>query len=228
MSAADAPDWQRVVQTVQSTGAVPDAPDWERIAVGPGGTPIGPTPGGSTSSPYYVAGFSALTCDPLAAPNTPTHAAGVISLTCFTAARTFTCRYVTFAVSGAAVTPNENYIGVYAIGTPLVSTAMTLVGATGSGACDGPFEGTNVQKVFFATSFTLQANTLYACAILNNGGTPKFDQGLAASLPAANPFGSSWPMLSVTNASYTSLPASINYADVTEDQAFWLMYFSEQ
>lgn len=41
MSAQDAPDWQKVVETVTETGEVTDAPDWERVVVGPGGTPVG-------------------------------------------------------------------------------------------------------------------------------------------------------------------------------------------
>lgn len=38
---SDAPDWQRIVTTLSSAGAVSDAPDWERIVVGPGGVPVG-------------------------------------------------------------------------------------------------------------------------------------------------------------------------------------------
>lgn len=41
MTSLDAPDWERIVTTVQAAGDVPDAPDWQRLVVGPGGTPVG-------------------------------------------------------------------------------------------------------------------------------------------------------------------------------------------
>jgi hypothetical protein len=37
----DAPDYQKVVITVPSTGMVTDAPDWQRVIVSPGGAPVG-------------------------------------------------------------------------------------------------------------------------------------------------------------------------------------------
>jgi hypothetical protein len=183
MSITDAPDWQEIVTTVINTGTVPDSPDWQNTVVGPGGVPVGPSPGGGQSSPYYAAGFLAITCDPLA--------------------------------------------GVYSMGTPNVSTHATLVQTTAAGACDTPFNSNNIQKVAFASPQVLQTNTIYALAVLNNGGTPKFDEGTAASLPAANPFGTTWPFLSVTTASFTSLPASIAYSTVTQTAAFWLFYLSQ-
>ena len=42
MPGPDSPDWQATIQIVPS--AQNDAPDWQVIAVGPGGTPITPTP----------------------------------------------------------------------------------------------------------------------------------------------------------------------------------------
>lgn len=41
MASNDAPDWERVVTTVEAMGDVPDAPDWQRIVVGEGGAPVG-------------------------------------------------------------------------------------------------------------------------------------------------------------------------------------------
>jgi hypothetical protein len=227
MSAMDAPDWQEVTVTVQSTGAVPDSPDWQNTVVGPGGVPVGPSPGGGQNSPYYAAGFLGITCDPLAANSTPTHNAGTISLTPFVPAVSFTANFVSFAVSAAVCTPNQNFIGVYSMGQPNVSTHATLVQTTAPGACDTPFNSSNIQKVAFASPQVLSPNTIYALAVLNNGGTPKFDEGTAASLPAANPFGTTWPFLSVTTASFTSLPASIAYASVTQTATFWLFYLSQ-
>src|ERR1039457_1120521 len=37
----DSPDWQETIQVVPSADL--DAPDWQVVAVGPGGTPIGPS-----------------------------------------------------------------------------------------------------------------------------------------------------------------------------------------
>jgi len=223
----DAPDWQRILTTVEATGDVPDAPDWERIAVAPGGNPIGPTPGGGSLSPYFVAGFKALTVDPAAVTQVDGHDEGNIALTVFTPFTTFTVNYVYFIVGGVSgLTPNENYIGIYDCGVKAANT-YTLLCATAAGVCDTAFASSGYKKVALTNPVTLSGTSNYALAVLNNGATPSFDFAEPNNSATPNPLSTTYPFRSYTNSTFTTLPSSIAYSAVTLTGVLWMFFMSD-
>lgn len=229
MPSIDAPDWQRVIVTVQASGDVPDAPDWERIVVGPGGTPVGPTPGGiSTTSYYYALGYLGLTVDPTVTNATSSHAAGLVSLNAFTAFASATAGFVTLQVNSAAsVTANQNYVGIYDSGQASAGRG-TLLATSAAGACDAVFNSNGVHKIALSTTVNLVAGQMYYAAFLNNGGTPGF-QNCSLVNPntgAINPLGTTFPTRYDPAGSFTTLPATAPFAGSTLQAGPWLMFIS--
>jgi hypothetical protein len=223
----DAPDWQRLLVTVNAAGDVPDAPDWERIAVAPGGQPIGPTPGGGVVSPYYVAGFKALTVDPATVTGVTGHATGVVALIVFTPFTTFTVNYVYCIIGGTSgLTPNENYLGIYDCGQTTAST-YTLLCATAAGVCDTAFATGGYQKIAIHNPVSLSGSENYALALLNNGANPSFDYAAPNNSATPNPLSTNYPFRSFSTATHTTLPTSIAYSAVTLTNDIWMFFMAD-
>lgn len=226
MPSVDAPDWQRVVTTVTSTGAVPDAPDWQRIVVGPAGTPIGPTPGGGVISPYFTAGFIGVSGDPTACNNSFSHANGVLSLVLFSALATKAATSLWAVVnSGEAVTAHENFMTIYDTGQTTAGTA-TLIGATAVGACDTPFTVTGVHQIALSAPVPLIEGENYYVGIISNGSTPGFVGGQVNTNFTLNPLGLTLPFRAFGPGPYTTPPASLAFAAMTLTNTTWLVYVS--
>lgn len=227
MSTADSPDFQTNVVSVTETGEVPDAPDFTTVVVGPGGTPVGPPPGGGLFSPYYIAGLKAATVDPAACTQVTGHTAGNIALTVFTPFASFTANYVYFIVGGASgLTPNENYMGVYDMGVKTANT-MTLLSATAAGVCDTAFASNGYKKVALTPAVTLQDNANYAFALLNNGASPSFDFAEPNNSATPNPLSTNYPFRSFTTSTFTTLPSTIAYSAVTLTGVLWMFFLSD-
>ena len=220
----DAPDWQRIITTVAATGDVPDAPDWERIAVGPGGTPVGPAPGGGIISVYYNAGFVGVTVDPNAAVNTSNHTEGVVALTIFSALATVAATGLTFLVYGGdAVTANQNFLGIYDVGQTTAGHA-TLLGATAAGVCDTPFANTGLHTVNFSSPIPLIEGESYYVGLLNNGGIPGFPEAQPPQQQIINPLGLTYPFRAFLPAPNTVFPSSIAFSALTLNNTAWLFF----
>lgn len=229
MPTVDAPDWQRVVQTVTTTGAVPDAPDWQRIVVGPGGQPAGPLQGGGILTPYYLRGFYGITCDPEVATQTVGHTQGQIAFVIFSALATFTANFIWAIVGGTGgLTPNENFVGIYDSGQATPST-LTLLGKSAVGACDTAFATTGVKKIAISPGVACTAGQNYMLAFLNNGASPSFplSETSPSSGLAVNPEGLTFPYRSISTATFTALPSSIAFSALTLSYPVWLFYVTQ-
>lgn len=222
----DAPDWQRIITTVIATGDVPDAPDWERIVVGPGGAPVGPAPGGSITTPYFAAGYLAVTMDPITAAGTGSHDDLVLSFTAFSPFESATISHVTaVTISGAATTTNESFIAIYDSGQTTAGTA-TLLAQTAAGACDVPFRNTGVHIIPFASSVALTGGAFYYVAFMNLGATPQFPVDTAASAATLNPLGLTLPFRWFFTLVGTTPPATVAFSAGTLTTSTWLFYLS--
>jgi hypothetical protein len=226
MTTPDAPDWEHIVQTVEATGDVPDAPDWERIVVGPGGTPVGPSPGGGVISLYYQAGFIGLTVDPAAVQSNSGHTEGVVGLITFTALATAEANYVyAIMAGGASCTADENFVGIYDQGN-ITADTFTLLAATATGVCDTPFADGGIQKLALSSSASLTEGLNYAVGFLNNGGAPTFCSASVTIEQACNPLGTTYPFRVFLAAPNTSLPHTIAYSATSLTNNVWLWYVS--
>lgn len=225
MSVTDSPDWQNVV-TIRSGGTVTDAPDWSEVVTGPGGTPVGPTPGGGPYTIYFNLGFKAITLDPMAAQSSVGRPAGRIDMTMFSPFVTFSCTQVTWPTYlGSAVTANQNFIGIYDTGQHTAGTA-TLLAQTAVGACDTPFATTGTHTLPFTSSVTLTAGQNYYITPLNNGGTPGFVNGSADNPYSLNPLGLAPPVVAFLNGPNTTLPATVLISSLTSLTDVFLFYLN--
>ena len=226
MSTPDAPDWQRVVQTVQSTGAVPDAPDWERIVVGPGGAPVGGGGGGGgagglTPAVYGWQQWSAPLWTITNYPAWPV--AGGILLVGMVAgsAATWSSAFVRVINVGTSPVTDENYVGLYAATISGGSlSSLALVASSAAGAADNAWTVAGFTPVDFATAYKVTAGTLYYAAFLANmGGYPDIGgpQGTIYGLDSAI------PLAAYSSGPYTALPSSLTSADLTAfpQTTFW-------
>ena len=221
----DAPDWQRIVVTVTSTGAVPDAPDWQRIVVGPAGAPVGGGGVGGSLIGFYTAnGIMGVTCDPAACTGTATHGGGNISLNAFQALTTGTAGHVYLIVqSGRIPTANQNYIGIYDAGATTAGTA-TLLGATAPGVVDAVETAIGAYKLPLAAGVPLTAGKMYYFAMLFNANGPGMMLGTQWDPKAANPFGNTFPFQCNTTGTFTTLPATIAFSSTVTFNDIWNGY----
>ena len=222
----DAPDWQRIVTTVTTTGAVPDAPDWQRIVVGPAGTPVGPAPGGSVITPYYAAGYKAVTVDPTTVTATLGHDDLVMSFVAFSPFVTGPVSNVTAIVTGGAnTTTNESFICIYDSGQASAGHA-TLLGQTTAGVCDTPFRNTGTHIIPFASSINLVEGGFYYLGFMNLGAAPSFAEAPAATATTLNPMGLTLPFRWFFTLSGTIPPTSVAFSAGVLTTFSWLFYLS--
>lgn len=227
MSSIDAPDWERLVVTVKAEGDVPDAPDWERIVVGPGGTPVGGTSTSWWTNIYVQAGYGASTIFPFAVDS----AAGIsndhVCLVPFSPFITFSCGHTTmYTNSTAAVSSNENFLGIYDVGATTANTA-TLLASTATGAIDSEIGvvGTHTYAFSSAVTLTVGVNYYYAILVTSAGG-PGFPGVTNSSPNFWNPQGVTFPITAQSTAVETSLPASIAFSAMTAIDEIWLAFLS--
>lgn len=213
MSVTDAPDWQRIVTTVQAAGDVPDAPDWQRIVVGPGATPVGGGSGGGLLSTYYNAEFLGVTIDPTGTTTSAVPRASSVTFMMFAPFKTATANYIWPNIyTGGTPTANECFMAIYDTGQATAGYA-TLLGATATGACDVPFSQTGPHKIALATPVALTAGQNYYAAMLNNYSAAVGNiYANAINGNAANPLGLTLPFAANSPATYTSLPSSLAFS----------------
>lgn len=226
----DAPDWQRVVATVQVVGAVPDAPDWERIVVGPGAGPIPVASGGATSI-YLGGGFLGVTTDPAPVSSSGAHIQGVIGLLAFTPFATGTVNniYVPVEASSSGFTPNQNFVGIYDMGITTANT-FTRLATSAAGVCDTVFNTAGMHKVPLATGAEVTQGGYYAIALLNNGagGNFFFTQCNTGFTSLINPSGTAWPVRAFTTSTTNiALASSVAFSACSLSFDTWLLYASE-
>lgn len=223
MSTPDAPDWQRVVQTVQSTGAVPDAPDWERIVVGPGGAPVGGGGGGgSTGEPTPAAwGWLGWTYSPILS-STSTLFGNIrdVGLALFIAPSDLTVTSITWPCyqAGSGFVTDHNYVGIYLATTSGTSvTALDLVASSAAGAADSAWASQGSTPVDLSSAYKLTAGSVYYLAQLwdtgvNSNPRPYF---LDYQWGTGGVF-NNWPTAYVqTGNTTTSLPSSLSPSGLT-------------
>lgn len=223
----DAPDWQRIVTTVQATGDVPDAPDWERIVVGPAGVPIGPGTPVNAWSPYAAAGFLGLTGDPVFYVNTAGHEPGVLGLVMFTALATGTAGHVwAYVTANGALTANENYLCIYDAGQATAGTATKLA-QTAAGTCDSPFNTTGMHELALSSGASLVQGQNYFVGVINNGSNaPIFVTQTSPQPIWLNPVGNAYPIRCFSPGPYTSPPGSVAFSSLSTTGNTWLFYVS--
>ena len=226
MSTPDAPDWQRVVQTVQSTGAVPDAPDWQRVVVGPGGAPVGGGGGGGGSGlTPAIYGWQQWSAPLWTITNYPAWPVGngsilLVGMVAESAA-TWSSAFVRVINVGTSPTPNSNYVGLYAATVTSGSlSSLELVASSAAGAADNAWTVAGFTPVDFATAYKVTAGTLYYAAfLLDMGGQP------AIGGPQGTIFGldSAIPLSAYATGPYSALPSSLTSADLTAlpQTTFW-------
>lgn len=230
MSSIDAPDWQRIVQTVEAAGDVPDAPDWERIVVGPGGTPTGPVQGGGILTPYYQRGFYGITCDPAIVTQFVAHATGNLALVIFSALTNFTANNIWAIVgAGSGLTTNQNYVAIYDTGQATANT-FTRLAVSAAGVCDTAFAHSGVQKIPLSSGVALTSGQSYMLAFLNNSSSTPPSFPLSETSPssgaAVNPEGLTFPYRAVMSGTQTSMPSTIAFSAVGLSYPVWLFYVS--
>jgi hypothetical protein len=167
----DAPDWERILVTVEAMGDVPDAPDWQRIAVGPGGTPVTGGGGGPSFlglySPYYLG----VTMDPQGAQNTVGTLGGYHWMMAFVATATGPAHNILLPLNNTGTyTSGTTWAGLYDFGQTTPNT-FTLLAQTASGAAATAWDPGGFTSVALSTNPTLTAGQTYAVAVLSNGGT---------------------------------------------------------
>lgn len=226
MPSVDAPDWQRIVTTVQATGDVPDAPDWERIVVGPAGVPIGPGTPINSWSPYASAGFLGVTGDPIFYVNTGAHQSQVLSLVMFTALASGTAGHIwAYVTANGAGTANENYLCIYDAGqtTPNVATKLAQ---TAAGVCDAPFNSTGMHELALSSGAVLAQGQNYYVGLITNGSNPLFVTQTSPQPIWLNPVGVTYPIRVFSAGPYTTPPGSVAFSATTVTGNAWLFYVS--
>lgn len=226
MSAQDAPDWQKIVTTVTEGGEVTDAPDWERVVVGPGGTPV--SGGASGYGPPVPGDFDLLywTMSPRDITSNQGLQPGGLYLSYLSVAKLVTVTKLTVDIESTidSFTANENFLGIYSTTVSGgVLTTLTLVAQTAAGAADGPLANTGYQAVDLSASYSM-ASGAYLLAVLTNwtgSTTPTiYSNGNSDRWPA--PYGDSYALTSWPSNTYTSLPSSLDVADLNANYNLWM------
>jgi len=211
MASLDAPDFQTVITTVESTGDVPDAPDFQEIAVAPGGKPIS---GGGTSypGPYSTAQiweYGFFTMDPCAVTTSAALLSGQVYLAAFVALNTVSVLEVSFLVNSAGTgTADECYIGIYA-SSASTQRPTDLLGSSAAGVLEGYLSSTGLVSPPFSDYISLTAGTLYYFALLYNGTTCTL-LGAAPPNGEALAIGTNLPVFTSRisqSGGYTTLPS---------------------
>lgn len=210
MASNDAPDWERVVVTVEATGDVPDAPDWERIVVGSGGTPIGGGGvGTSLIQPFVNAGFLGVTMHPYTGIGGASLLGGTLYIMPFAASATATVNNVLLAVAtGTSLTSTTTIAGIYDWGEATAGT-MTLLCASASGAAATVWASSGIHPVAMSTHPTLTAGKTYAVAVQIGGG-PLPVEGLTLSGISTGGL-ATFPIGASLGGSATTLPGTITF-----------------
>lgn len=217
----DAPDWQRIIKTVEAMGDVPDAPDWERIVVGPGGTPVTAAAGASPFSPYFAMGMLGVTIDGTTESSGRSPTAGKPVFQAFTAGATGTINNIyLYIVTGASVTTNENFLSIYDWGVATANT-YTLLGQTPAGDVDAAFKTTGIAQGTLSTGVPVVAGETYVMSILCGGNYPSITSLDAVDTHINNPFFPATPISTVSTASHTTPPPTKAYSATTGNQTTW-------
>lgn len=214
MSNLDAPDFESIVTTVLTTGAVPDAPDFQSIVVGPGGVPVGGASGGSFLTPYANAGFLGVTLDQSGVTGNTGLLSPQTTLMAFAAAFTGPVHNVFLNITtGATFTSTKTYAGIYDFGQTTPGK-FTLLATSASGVAASVWLGTGTNPVSMTTNPVLTAGQTYAVAIMNDGATVTC-WGQTLSGGHAFPTYSVNPWWGNTGGSATALPTTILFSGVT-------------
>lgn len=205
MSAQDAPDWQRVVETVTETGEVTDASDWQRVVVGPGGSPVGG--GGGTSTGNWAPGdlgLSGWTFWPLLGDSGENLDSQGLFLTPFKATASVEVSYLwlMFRATATVSASATGQVGLYSFGFSggIIADAVQLA-VSGQTAAVDFFQDSAVCPVPI-TSYTLTAGKVYwaASAFYND------EDGVYPSVLSVNTL-----MVPLGGGPYLALPAGASY-----------------
>jgi hypothetical protein len=231
----DAPDWERILVTVQSEGDVPDAPDWERIAVAPGGAPIGGGGGqsGPIASDFGWVGWSFPPWQVTAGANA-VQGRGTTYLTPVKALSTTTVHGISYVVAApsSAPTSGHSYVGLYSWSgtTPLLGT-FTLLGATASGTVDASMETAGGYNELLASGVAVTAGDLYYCAFITGTANYVCESPYWFALGINYPNNSAPPPSAPMGGYYvggtSTLPSTISAAsiDFTPGNMLWMAMY---
>lgn len=219
MTTTDAPDWQRVITTVTSAGAVPDAPDWQRIVVGPGGAPVGGGGAGEVYLPGSLWGLAAQTV-PWWSANLSGNLGCVVGAVYMTTLnmtnkQTVSNVWVDLAVSFTPNTADANYVGIYEATSPgSMSSDYNLIASSAPGVCDTLFANTGFVKCPLSAPVSLSAApATYFVAVLFNSANLSY-----GTLFDYIPYQSTQPgtavPITLRAQYYGSLPSQITAAEV--------------
>lgn len=210
----DAPDWQRIITTVEAMGDVPDAPDWERIAVAPGGGPVGQVGfAGSPFSNYVAIGYAGLSIDPMIPMANRGPTGGKLNLFTFTALLSTTVNYITFYVGEPGTpTANENFVFMYDWGQATANT-YTLLGQSAAGVLEPLIPTNGIVKCPLTSGVPIVAGQQYVMGFLFNGTTPQLAGLSTSDGRIMNPLLVAKPISTInTTTTFTSPPSTFAWS----------------
>lgn len=228
VASLDAPDWQRVVTSVTSTGAVPDAPDWERIVVGPSGTPVAPLPSSIVTDWPPDFGWNGWslplwTCN----DSISTLLNGKVNLGFCKATTSGSIGHLYFVTTGlwGARVANECYMGLYTPNfTAGIVTSFTLVSSSAAGVLEGLVATQGLIKCPISPAVNVTAGNIYYVGLLVNlssGSAPQAWYSGNVVVPA----GFTYQYTITAGTTSTTLPPTMNVAGATlgADYLFFAM-----
>jgi hypothetical protein len=179
MPTADSPDWQETVQLVNSPQS--DCPDWQQYIVGPGGTPISPTPVRKTVSVVDTWGNSGLYGITL--PVSPVNVGDLMLLGFSTDGGSLG------AVSGGGVTTWNRLNYTQMKGVPNVTTEQWagIVTLTGASSISITVAGPPTYTQIMASELTASPSPTWTCYGNAGGGYYYNGTRYAWSTPSLTP-----------------------------------------
>ena len=228
MPSIDAPDWQRVIVTVQASGDVPDAPDWERIVAGPGGTPVG---GGGAPAGFAAvwtgAGMIGVTMEPMLLTGGVNLLGGSTYMFPFVALATASASTVWLPLtSSGTYTSATSYAGLYDFGQASAGH-FTLLASTPVGAAATAWDAGGETSVALASSVPLTQGQIYNVAITAGGATlPALGVTLNGSAPPYPNFSTKPLWCGGFSLVANALPASIAFTSVSHNTRNGLVFIS--